>query len=229
MALTLDFIREQFNVINNKHFEGKLLTPRFEITHVKSYLGQYHWQYSYDSRIFIDSVIRISDMFDRSDADIINTIAHESIHLYIRQNKIKDTRPHHGRVFNSIADRLNREGGFHIACTDSVAGCGLRDKSKVGNPYYIACFKSGNNGKYFVFSMNMKYVQYYQNRFENNPSHYRDVIIFTSTDDKKFAHFPKCHKGVRGCYVTEKEYKTYKENEKILFQYQTLGIRHTAA
>lgn len=140
MALTLDFIREQFNVINNNHFEGKLLTPRFEITHVKSYLGQYHWQYSYDSRIFIDSVIRISDMFDRSDADIINTIAHESIHLYIRQNKIKDTRQHHGRVFNTIADRLNKEGGFHIARTDSVAGCGLRDKTKVSNPYYIACF-----------------------------------------------------------------------------------------
>lgn len=208
MALTLDFIREQFNVINNKHFEGKLLTPRFEITHVKSYLGQYHWKYSYDSSIFIDSVIRISDMFDRSDADIANTIAHEMIHLFIRQNKIKDTRQHHGKVFNTIANRLNREGGLHIARTDSVAGCGLRDKSKVGNPYYIACFKSGNSGKYFAFSMNMKYFQ-----------HYLD----------EFAHFPKCRKGVRGYYVTEEEYKAYKTNEKILFQYQTLGIRHTAA
>ena len=98
MALTLDFIKEQFNVINRKYFNNGLLTPRFEITHVKSYLGQYHWHYSYDSRIFIDSVIRISDMFDRSDADIINTVAHEMIHLYIRQNKIRDTRPHHGKT-----------------------------------------------------------------------------------------------------------------------------------
>lgn len=48
MALTLDFIREQFNVINRKHFNNELFTPRFENTHVKSYLGQYHWQYSYD-------------------------------------------------------------------------------------------------------------------------------------------------------------------------------------
>lgn len=54
MALTLKFIEEQFNVINKKHFDGKLLTPRFEITHVKSYLGQYHWRYSYDERIFWD-------------------------------------------------------------------------------------------------------------------------------------------------------------------------------
>ena len=196
MALTLDFIREQFNVINSKYFESKLLTPRFEITHVKSYLGQYHWKYSYDDRIFYENVIRISDMFDRTDADIINTIAHESIHLYIRQNKIK--------------------GGFHISRTDSVAGCGLRDKTKVSNPYYMACFRSGNSGKYFAFSMNMKYVQYYLNRFESYPSHYKDVIVFTSTDDKKFAHYPKCYKSVRGYYVTEKEYTAYKTNEKIL-------------
>ena len=228
MALTLGFIKEQFDVINRKHFEGKLLTPRFEITHVKSYLGQYHWEYSHDSRIFSDSVIRISDVYDRSDADITNTVAHESIHLYIRQNKIKDTRPHHGRVFNSIADRLNREGGFHIARTDSVAGCGLRDKT-TKEVYYMACFKSGHNGKYFAFSMNKNYVQYYQNEFERYPSHYQNVFVFTSTDDKKFAHYPKCRKGVRGYYVTEEEYNKYKANEKILFQYQTLGIRHTAA
>ena len=75
MALTLDFISREFDRINNNHFGGQLLKPRFEITHVKSYLGQYHWRYSYDERIFWDSVIRISDMFDRSDADIANTIA----------------------------------------------------------------------------------------------------------------------------------------------------------
>jgi hypothetical protein len=160
MALTLDFIREQFNVINNKHFDGKLLTPRFEITHVKSYLGQYHWRYSYDERIFWDSVIRISDMFDRTDADIINTIAHEMIHLYIRQNKLRDTRPHHGRVFKSVAHRLNVEGGFHIATTDSVAGCGLRDKTS-RNEYIVINFYSARLGKYFEFVINQKSLKYY--------------------------------------------------------------------
>ena len=70
--------------------------------------------------------------------------------------------------------------------------------------------------------MNKNYVKYYQDRFERYPSHYKDIIVFTSTDDKKFAHYPKCRKGVRGCYVTEKEYNEYK-------QYQTLGIRHIAA
>lgn len=227
MALTISFIAEQFNKINFYHFKGELLTPRFEITHVKSYLGQYHWKYSYDSRIFYESVIRISDMFDRSDADITNTIAHEMIHLYIRQNNIRDTRPHHGRVFNSIADRLNREGGFHIARTDSVAGCGLRNKTE-RKEYIVATFLSGAKGKYFQFLINKNYLNRYLKRFESSPEHYRNVIVIKSTDDKRFAHFPECRKSVRGYYVTEKDYNNLK-TENVIHQFVTLGIRHTAA
>ena len=104
MELTIDFIADNFQMINELYFNNELETPRFEITHVKSYLGQYHWQYDMFGE-FMDSVIRISDMFDRTEEDIINTIAHETIHLYIRQHHIKDTRPHHGKVFYSIAAR----------------------------------------------------------------------------------------------------------------------------
>lgn len=227
MALTLDFIREQFDVINRKHFNNGLLKPRFEITHVKSYLGQYHWKYSYDSRIFYDSVIRISDMFDRSDEDITNTIAHEMIHLYIRQNKIRDTRPHHGMIFNSIADRLNREGGFHIARTDSVAGCGLRNKTEV-KTYHVICYKT-RNGKYFQFVINKNYLNYYINRIENNPYHFKDAYIFTSTDDKRFAHYPACRNGVRGYYIEQKVFNEQKATENVINRFVTLGIRHDAA
>lgn len=230
MALTLDFIREQFDVINRKYFNNELLTPRFEITHVKSYLGQYHWVYSYDERIFCDSVVRISDMFDRTDADIINTIAHETIHLYIRQNKIRDTRPHHGRVFFSIADRLNREGGFHIARTDSIEGCGLRDKTKK-ETYYIACFESGNSGNYFKFAINKKYLEYYFKKFETYASHYRNVFVFTSTDDKKYAHYTKCRKSVSGYYIGFDEFNRLRETENVINRYQTLGnkVKHMVA
>jgi len=228
MALTTSFIAEQFALINKKYFNNELLTPRFEITHVKSYLGQYHWKYSYDSRIFADSVIRISDMFDRNDADITNTIAHEMIHLYIRQNKIRDTRPHHGRVFNSIADRLNREGGFHIARTDSVEGCGLRNKNQ-RTEYIIAAFYSGTSGKYFQFRINNKYLNYYLTRFERYPEHYKNVIVYKSTDDKKFAHYTQCYKSVRGYYISKKEYDKIVETENVIHRFVTLSIKHTAA
>ena len=221
--LTLDFIREQFDIINKKHFDGKLLTPRFEITHVKNYLGQYHWQYSYDSNIFSDSVIRISDMFDRTDNEIANTVAHEAIHLYIRQNKIRDTRPHHGKVFNAVADRLNKEGGFHIARTDSVKGCGLRDKENM-REWIIASFKDSNN-KYFRFAINKNYLNRYLDYFEAYPSHYGNAYIIKSSDDKEFAHYPDCRKSVRGFFITEKEFNDGKKKYKVIHEYQTLNAR----
>ena len=221
MELTIQFISQEFDLINEMCFDNTLLKPRFEITHVKSYLGQYHWVYSWDARIFYDSVIRISDMFDRSEADIRNTIAHECIHLYIRQNKIKDTRPHHGRVFNQIADRLNSDWGFHIARTDSVVGCGLRDKSKV-KTYYIGCFKN-YEGKYFCFKMNKNYLEYYKSRFEYSPRSFKNPFIFTSMDDKKYAHMRECRKGFWGKFISHEEFETLRQTENIFYQLQTLS------
>lgn len=233
MVLTLDFIARKFKEFNTEYFEGKLQTPTFEITHVKSYLGQYHYKYGSNylwdgHRVLKESVIRISNRYDRSETDYSNTIIHEMIHLYIRQNNIKDTRPHHGRVFNSIADRINRQGGWHIARTDSIDGCGLTDKSS-SNEYYVACFLSGSSGKYFKFCINKKYIEYYKNKFENYPKHCKNPFVFVSTDDKKYAHYPACYRSARGCFISKEEYDTLKANEKVIFELQTLGISHETA
>lgn len=227
MVLTIGFIADNFSKFNKEYFNGELQTPSFEITHVKSYLGQYHWKYGFGGDL-MENVIRISNMFDRNETDYQNTIIHEMIHLYIRQNHIKDTRRHHGRVFNSIADRINRQGGWHIARTDSVEGCGLTDKSYV-NKFYIACFFNGSSGRYFRFRINEKYLQYYKDRFDNYPTHYKNVFIYVSTDDKKYAHYPSCYKSVRGWYISKEEYDTLKETEKVIYQVQTLSINHYAA
>ena len=227
MVLTIGFISENFHKFNKEYFNDELQTPTFEITRVKSYLGQYHWKYGFDGDL-IENVIRISNMFDRNETDYQNTIIHEMIHLYIRQNHIKDTRRHHGRVFNSIADRINRQGGWHIARTDSIEGCGLTDKSSV-QTYYIGCFFSGKTGKYFKFRINPKYLDYYKDMFNEYPKHYKNPFIYVSTDDKMYAHYSSCYKSVRGWYISKEEYYTLKETEKVIYELQTLGINHCAA
>ena len=65
--------------------------------------------------------------------------------------------------------------------------------------------------------------------FENNPKHYRNPFVFVSTDDKKYAHYTACYKSVRGYFISKKQYDTLKANEKVILEWQSLGIVRKAA
>ena len=226
MEITKSFISRKFSEFNDLYFDGKLCVPEFEITHVRYYLGQYHWHYDWFGRMD-ESVIRISDKFDRTEDDICNTLLHEMIHLYIRQNKIRDTRSHHGKVFYSVADRINRQGGWHIARTDSIAGLGLRDKSS-GLKFYMVCFEN-NTGKFFRFRITPKYLDYYERWFEMYPDYYRNVYVYISSDDVKYAHYRTCYRSIRGYYIDKAEFDVLRGSENLVYNIQTLGIGGHAA
>ena len=74
-------------------------------------------------------------------------------------------------------------------------------------------------------------MKYYFNKFETYTSHYQNAFVFSSTDDKKYAHYTKCRKSVRGYYIDSDEFNNLRETENIIIQYQTLGInvKHHAA
>lgn len=197
--LTLQFISDSFDKFNAEYFDGRLNAPTFEITCTKSVLGQCTWK---RNRNYLTSektpyVFRmcISDMFDRTEVDYQNTILHEMVHLRIRQSNINGTNKHHGRIFYSITDRINYQGGWHATRADSVAGCGLTNKA-YKKTFYLAAFKDGNRGKYFVFGVNRNYLDYYKRYFQSYPKHYINAFKFTSTDDIKYAHYSECRSGI---------------------------------
>lgn len=227
MELSISFLSENFDVINELFFDNGLIKPKFEITHVKSYLGQYHWRYDYMGNL-IENVIRISDMYDLDSEKIVNILAHEMIHLYIRQNHIRDSRPHHGRVFYSVADRLNREGGFTISRTDSVVGYGLRSNNDK-KVFYVCNFFSVRAKRYFQFVINKNCVEYYKKVFSYSPHYYLKPIIFKSTDDKAYAHYMECRKSLRGYYIDEEQYEINRELEDVIYSVEVLGVKHSAA
>lgn len=198
MNITLDYIKRNFDKFNVKYFNGELITPKFKITRAKSYLGQLSWKYINGERT--NYLISISAMFDRSDKDFCNTILHEMIHLYIRQNNIKDTRSHHGKVFYQIADRINQYG-WNISRCESTKGYKLTSNKKV--TYNMVTFIDGN-GKYFLMRYNKKKESFYIGRFMKY--NYKGIVWFTSTDNKKYELFPECRTRCWALVITKDEY-----------------------
>ena len=204
MELTIKFIETKFNEFNKEYFKGELITPIFKIIGAKSYLGQLSWKNKNKKRY--DYVISVSNYFDRSEKDFCNTIIHEMIHLYIRQNNIKDTNKHHGKVFYSIADRINKYG-WDISRTNDTIGCELTTKETV--TYNMVAFID-RKGRYFLMRYNAKNRSNYVAKFIKYK--YTGIIWFTSTDNKKYATFPECRTGINGLFITKGEYE---EIEKI--------------
>lgn len=222
--ITLKFIEENFKRFNNEYFDGLLNTPTFEVSHAKSHLGQYSWHYDYNG-VLVKSHIRISDYFNRSERDYQSTLIHEMIHLYIRQNKLKDTNAHHGKVFYSVADRINKQGGWTISRTDSIAGLGL---SKTGKIFYVAIFNSPRNKEPFVFCIKKNYVYDYVKMFKRHTRYYKNAVIIKTDDDKRFGNWTECYCRVRGFYLPKSEVSEIMRNREVVYGEES-STKHLAA
>jgi hypothetical protein len=198
MQLTTDFIKKNFIVFNNEYFEGKLRMPEFKVVHTKCRLGLCDWKTI--SGVRTNYTISISDYYMFGEKKYQNVILHEMIHLYIRQNNIKDTRAHHGQVFYSIATRINRHG-WNISRTDSVEGYDTA-KKKI---YSLVAFED-SKGKYFLMAYNPKKESYYVGYFAKCSWHFKNPVWFTSDDSKAFGSLTECRSGVRGRFISKEDY-----------------------
>lgn len=201
MKLTEKFIRENFKTFNCKYFNGKLKTPEFRITKAKSYLGQLRYRRS--GKGCFGFIIAISDFYDRSEYDYQNTILHEMIHLHIRQNNIDDTRKHHGKIFNEIAQRISSDG-WKIA-TSVKMDQQLKPKHPI--TCNMVAFIGRNNPCLIRYSTNSK--EYFKSVFDKNGI--TETVWFKS---EEYGSFPVCKKRVRGINLTMDEYEKLKALNK---------------
>lgn len=203
MIPTIEYLQKKFHEFNALYFDGELITPKFELFKSKRTWGQFCWSFG-------EYKIRISIYYDRTEENICNTLIHEMIHEYIRQNNIKDTRPHHGRVFFSIADRINKEGGWHIKRCSSDNEYSVNEELVAKkNTYYLSTFYVPSKNAYYVISMNKNYIAYFKQIFKLNPTFFLKVKFFTSNDTNKWGNMSVCRKIIRGNIITEMEYNSY--------------------
>lgn len=108
MKISEEWIRHNFKGINRRHFKGILKQPKFAVDTLTNSYGTYEWGYDNEGRL-ITSTITISDNFVLSERQYRNVLAHEMIHLYIRQKGISE-RVSHGRTFRKVMKYLNKRG-----------------------------------------------------------------------------------------------------------------------
>lgn len=194
MKLTLDYINDAWEKYNKKYFNGELIKPRFAIGKTKNCMGRFTPSY-YGS----EPIIMISCYYERTEKQYDTTIIHEMIHQYIRQNNIKDTSAHHGRVFKSIANRINLDGwSIHTSTDfDGVGEC--LDKNKT---YNVFVFKT-DNGRYFEFVANENYVAFFKLKMYKSGK----VFKFFKSKEPKYGKYPQCRSAYRGFYVSLEYYQ----------------------
>ena len=206
MELTIDFIKKSWNEFNEQYFQGKLKEPEFKISRSKHTLGLYHYEiklgHLYDR-------ISISNYYNCGEFEYKNTLLHEMIHQHIRQNNLEPRSVHHGRVFHSLANKFNMEGGWQISVTNSREG--FVPKNKVQETYHLCAFKD-SKGKYFLFKYNDNY--YYKMVGKINRNRWKDAIWFDSKDAEKYDNMVKCRETIRGRFISKDEYdKLVKETQ----------------
>jgi hypothetical protein len=202
MKVTKAFLTKSFKKLNVEYFNGELVEPLFKVTHKRRCLGRCEKT----KGVYI---ISISTYYDRAEREVNETLLHEMIHLYIYQKGIKDTKPHHGKVFYSIADRINKQGEWDIKSTTPLKEWGVCDASVRNHTYNVFGLQTYSN-HYFLMVAHPKYVDDYIEAFQDK-SFYTDFFKFVSEDDKKYSTYCVCRTAMRGREISREEYLRLKE------------------
>lgn len=142
MKVTLDIIREKFDLFNDSYFNSELPRIEFKITKEKRRFGFFEYARRYDvmSNKYIEVPVRIgiSSYYDMPEKSFDETLIHEMIHYYIAHKRIKDNNQH-GHYFMMYASRISAASGYDITRYGSSEGMALN--STDSKDYFIMKFK----------------------------------------------------------------------------------------
>lgn len=210
MELTIEFLRNKFTEFNNRYYNGALMEPSFELFKSRRLGGQYSWGNGMPGKI------RINVYYKRDERSYCEILLHEMIHLYIRQNKIKDNRAHHGSAFKREMSRINSFGDYNV--TLHCDSKGLECDAPEGKEYFIGSYKVKGKRR-FVFVISKNRLEYYQRLFMQYPLHFSDAVIFTSKNSAEFDSYSQCRRSIRGWYKTEEEFKAlFDEHQSLVYK-----------
>jgi hypothetical protein len=192
--MTTSQLKSAFSKFNHQYFDGELQEVEIKLSRTKRALGMFKWRTDWCGRLSM--WIEISTYYNRPIRDVYNTLIHEMIHLWQKQNGYEMG---HGYHFNKKAAEINADGWFISRCNN--ANGEVCESIASNKTYNVFAFKSEE--RYFMFvatpskviSM-MDYLKCYKS----------EVIYFQTNDYKRFDRMTQCRSRLRGKYITKEEY-----------------------
>lgn len=197
MVLTVDFIKNTFEKMNAEYFQNSLKEPVFKIIKSRKHLGCLKYK-NITRKKAVDFTLCVSEFYNRTEFEYQNTIIHEMIHLYIKQNNIKDTSSH-GYKFMEIARRINNSG-WKIGKNGYIEERKINQKYK--KQFNLVTFID-SAGKYFLMKYNMKSRKKYMTNFVKYG--FSGVVWFVSSDIE-FLSLPENRTQFNGRYISKEKY-----------------------
>ena len=119
-------LKDDFDMLNDKMFGGKLARPHLRLMATKYKLGV--MAYTKEGKI---EYVGISSLYDITRQQYLDILAHEMIHVWMEQTG-QDEKDHHGRKFMAKLEELNaRFPEFKIRKSENAADYNVSGAVKV--------------------------------------------------------------------------------------------------
>ncbi len=122
MEVTEKVLEKKFDECNKIYFNNGLPYPFFSIFCKKKPFAKFTYlkKKKNGENVLVYKKISVSIYYDFTEEQLRDIIVHEMIHYFIAYNDIKDNKEH-GKIFLSIAERLNSEFGLNVEKTRSTS------------------------------------------------------------------------------------------------------------
>lgn len=210
MEVTKDWLVKNYNLYRKSIFQNKLpqigsnyngkLRFDIKVGHSKKTLGTFRVNILRLLDI-ATYTITLTNYYDRSEEDVINTLVHEMIHCYISYNGYVDNASH-GTIFCDIAKQINSTFNLNIEVKGRADISSIRNKN--GKEYYILATEM-KNGTCYISSLNNKHKYIISNCMRSLHS-IASVKLF-KTNDIQFDNYPK----FRTCKGIKKSKRNFDE------------------
>ena len=116
MVPTIPWMRQNFNIYNQKYFGGKLPIPQFSLDAPDGMWGCYDVDANFDTRtrkitrVGNTGTLSLTNKYSRPEQSVISTMLHEMVHEYLYLVLKIYPKDKHGKEFMSVAQPINADG-----------------------------------------------------------------------------------------------------------------------